>query len=277
MEIPEGDARDSNISKKTEIPLKDQSRSGFMGKLDKLRSRLQKKEQEVSTNQLEELIGSAEWQSLRPNYGNPDALLPREISYDQINSIVNVFQDNYTSLAELQIKARTKDIDTEAFSPFFVSGLGSLRILGAGEEKLGFLLTTEEGKKMAVLLGLGSGLKPEIPSDPKLYPAFINYTGNLYYYSDFRTYLSLPINFGPEERAIRLQEYGGEPSGQVTNDLITKTEEKVTEYVKERGLIVVDPDFRKSSHYLSVNNDPTKTGVIDIKLRQSDGPNWLKK
>jgi hypothetical protein len=215
-------------------------------------------------------IKSSEWKNLAPNFNNPDSLLPQDLTYDHINAILQKFKDLDPVIKDFRSKHEIFERSPianpqELFPHQTIGGLGELEMIGAGEEKDVFLLTTAEGKKMVISLRNGSGTKQNIPEDPKIYEAFTNYVGKHYFYSDFRTYLTLPLNSeDPYSKVIDLQEYGGTPI-EVSPEFDNKKKQEISGYASERGLIVIETD---TSAYLSSTNSLDNAGIVDIKLRK---------
>lgn len=219
------------------------------------------------TGPLGEILGSEAWKNLTPNYSYIDHLLPQDIPQNQLENLINAFADGVLRIDYRNQGPRPKDIE----------GLGTLSFLGGGETKNGYLLTTASGQKMAVLYYRGNtnyNNKPFIPDDPRIrvseqYPDKNNPEEKPMHkaeYSDFRTYLNIPLSFdGNKAGALILQEYGGStyPKSLLTRTAEQKAKQRIIEYVTDRGYRISDSEF-SARHYLDAGQKDGPPYVIDI-------------
>jgi hypothetical protein len=235
--------------------------NGFESRVDG--QKVVKPDRKFNQEQLKAIIESVQWQELRPNFPSEQALLPKDISLDQLDQLISAFDDiNFSRREDFHV--------AKTFEQKAIEGFGDLTFLGSGELKYGYLLTTNKGKKMVVIVYPGYNLNLQVPEDERIYKA-CSAEGRekpctLAYYSDFRTYLSIPVEINGEKIGLYLQEYGGKPMPGVYDRLIHEKKEAITDYSKARGYSIVDPDFGKPDHYFMVATNPETIGVIDIKL-----------
>lgn len=163
---------------------------------------------------LERTIDSPEWQRLAPNppWSADYDLSPGELRPEHVTAIVDVLLD-----PTLAARRATKENDRVAGLTRAIDGVGSLRRISAEESfysKVCYKLTTPAGKQMAVsLVGYEEGLGIRIPEDPYLSLTAMERdrgqtTRYQWEFSDPRAYLYVPIG---DNRAVKLQQFGGEP------------------------------------------------------------------
>lgn len=238
-------------------------------------------EKEIQKEDLEAITQSERWKNLVPNYERPDALLPANLSADQLQALIisvsallsntdtekNMGRKNIPGLG---ILARLGLGERKQGKAIPIPGLGTLSLLGSGERKQGYLLTTPDGKKMIVLTNNTYALDLHIPADPHI--AFdrqyvtssdngrITTEGS---YSTFRTYLSIPLTIGDSVQGIQLMEYGGQPTKRVDKQLVPH----MVSDVLDQGFQLREPDDAsqadKPEHFLS-QSDTRTSGIIDI-------------
>lgn len=222
-----------------------------------------------SESELQRLVICESWQNLGPRFNRPDALLPSEISFSQMQQIIAALTDAKV------IEAFVPPGEMDARVPFQqvdLSGTGQLRALGQGERKCGFVFTTGSGKKIAVILQAGYNGPLQIPQDPRISINFVEQFRNRklyhYSYSDLHTYLTVPFSFRGKSFGIRFQEFGGDEHlnswSTVTMEVIKKLAEK---YIDSKGYKAVEPsDFNKAEHYLLPNGKLSWPALIDVSL-----------
>lgn len=215
---------------------------------------------------LDDLLEQPAWKELTPNYQNQNALLPTQLTPDDIISIVTRVADPST----LALYARDQNVTQHV-----IDGIGTLQKVGAGEEKAGYRLTTPDGKSLIVLLQRSYNRPIEIPKDSRIYNRWGQDDSSevVSAYSDFRTYLSLPFTFGDRKFGIHLQEDGGvQANGRPPASLEKETIRRVFNYVTPKGLSLMEPfDFGKTDHYLKTSDPTHPIGVIDITLTNRYG------
>lgn len=215
-----------------------------------------------TTNEIEKTIQSVHWQNLKPAFENKAALLPREISLQQLQALISTFDSTYFD---------NFDLSDPAFEELDIPRFGKLIPLGSGQDKRGYMLKTPDGKQLAVLIQKGYNGNLEIPTDPHLYLKHRKTSSRgeieTYSYTDFNNYLSIPLMFKDKNYGIHIQEFGKNIG--LKNpflDWIKPTQERVERYVKDRGLNIVDyNDFIHQEHYFN-RGFFSAPAVIDITL-----------
>lgn len=200
----------------------------------------------------ENIVTSELWQNLSPNAPSPNDLLPKELNAAQLAMIGNTFlEPSFATDPGLWSGLGDLPADRE------IAGVGALEKVGSGETKACYRLTTEQGKKMAVLLmNYGNTLGLYTPEDPKLSQVSESPTRRLWEYSDLRTYLYIPLGDG---RTVKLQEFGEEEftSGQsMTPGLLWIAGRRALKNIasRQKSFIQLDthtkPELSHARHYL---------------------------
>ena len=216
-----------------------------------------------------EVILTEKWRSLEPNYIKDGAMLPQDLHEGDVIGIVKQIQDANPD----------KIFSEKSHSPDLAIGTtnGGLVLIGEGETKAVFRHVLK-GKSILVILQRGFNLPAHVPSDPKIYQGFQKeeFSGltRFSFYSDARTYLSVPILTGSpmELFGLHFQEDLGDkrlndlfPVGLIRN----VEERKVRSYVQSKGYEIVHRgDFQKREHYLFPNGNITEVAVLDILLKK---------
>lgn len=223
-----------------------------------------------SREELQRLLNGEDWQALRPNIDRQDALSPADLSFEQVSDIVSVLGSSEV----IEKFAFTAGISRVIpFEQRDLPDVGQLKSIDRGGSKCAFLLTTESGKKMAVILQAGFNGSLQIPSDPKISldfaESFQQWRVQHHVYSDLRTYLTLPLVYRDRFFGIRFQEYGG---SEHLNDwallTIPLAKRQAREYITKRGYSVTDEsDFDKSAHWLLPRGKIGWPAVIDVPIK----------
>jgi len=219
------------------------------------------------------LLSSEKWQQLTPNFVKHDALLPKDMNTALIESVIGTL-----SSPDIIRRFQRRDPITE---PLTITDIGILELLGVGDSKQVFRLTTQANKHLAILVDRGYALGVVLPEDKRIYdraelateerPAKISTVYATY--SDLRTYLSVPLTITPERYGgVYFQEYGGQHhlSRLAMPFTHPKEERGVRSYVSAKGWEIVDPqEIQDEDHYLLPDGRGKKDiAVIDIPLRK---------
>ncbi len=190
--------------------------------------------------ELKDLMAQEAWQRLEPHYPSPDALLPKDLTAEQIQDIFEAVAD--PSIITFEQRGR----NAFTFDTKDIPGLGTITKLGSGESKAVYELITTAGKKLVVSMRSATsepGL--HIPDDPRL---VMRKNSDLrrteWEYSDLHTYMILPTN--KEHFVVQLQEHGGKDNtidAMGTRDSVTaralrsktRAKQQVIEYLQSKS------------------------------------------
>lgn len=210
------------------------------------------------------MLNTSRWQGLSPNYQSPRAMLPKELSTEDVEEIVDVV------ISEEALRS-TENRHIQFTFRREIPNLGSIEAFGRGESNVVYLLTNMAGRNMVVKFGdYGVGLKVglQIPQDRRIYQSREGIGKNLWYYSDLKTYLCLPIT--PDSYGVIFQEYGGRNNS--TGILNAFAARRARQYIKssERQMIlsVREGELKHPRHFLYNRGIFRIPAVIDIPVEQ---------
>lgn len=218
------------------------------------------------------------WQNLEPNYPSPDALLPRELTAEQIQALFDAVADSS------MLTDHARDNNKFSFDNKDIPGLGTLRKFGSGGSKAVYELVTTIGKKLIVSMTTADPKEGiTIPVDPKLVKKkSSDLRQNDWEYSDLHTYLILPVN--EKGAVVQLQEHGGhnntldrlgfrDKTIALTLNLKNRALKKATKYINSKSdKFKVAPDMHyqgdlvTDSHYLFNRGPRHFPALIDIPV-----------
>ncbi len=212
-----------------------------------------------------DIVSSAEWNALNPNFPSEKALLPRDLQTDQVTALIAAVADEDILSATSWERAKI------AFDEKEIPHVGKLEKIGGGEGKVCYALTTSDGKEMAVLIrGYAASLGSLVPEDPRMIKIKETTDASMWEYSDLRTYALFPAT---QTLAVQLQEFGGR---NVTQDLgyastrgdVDYARGKARAYVAAKGsrFTMDQQELSHPRHALFNQGEIRPPAIIDIPV-----------